>query len=161
MSVSNFDSVAIESPATSTVAVKTVCEEKVVKVKVPSASVLALNATPYTILAAQGANTLIEFLGATVHKPAGTAYSGIASGEDLAFKYTNASGAQVNTSLETAGFLDQATAQTRIARAIATEYTPVENAALVLHLLSGEITTGDSDLYISARVRVWKNATKI
>jgi hypothetical protein len=121
-------------------------EQKVRKVVVPTASVLALNATPYTLVPAPGAGKMLVFKSMTVHKPAGTAYAGIAVGEDLAVKYTDASGAQVNTSLETTGFLDQTTAQTRITRPIVTEYTPVVNAALVLHLLVGEITTGDSDL---------------
>lgn len=132
-------------------------QEKVKAVKITSAQLLALNATPITLIDAPGANKMLEFLGASVHKPAGTAYAGIAAGEDLAIKYTNGSGAQVNTSLETTGFLDQTTKQTRLTRPIVTEYTPVLNASLVLHLLSGEITTGDSPLYLTIRYRIWRN----
>lgn len=127
------------------------------KVILTSAELLALFATPKTIIEAQGEDTLIEFDSAVVHKPAGTAYSGIAAGEDLAFKYTNASGAQVNTTLEATGFLDQSTAQTRITRQITTEYTPVVNAPLVLHMLTGEITSGTSPLIITVFYRVYKN----
>lgn len=127
------------------------------KVILTSAELLALFTTPKTIIEAQGEDTLIEFDSAVVHKPAGTAYSGIAAGEDLAFKYTNASGAQVNTTLETTGFLDQATAQTRITRQIATEYTPVVNSPLVLHMLTGDITTGTSPLVITVFYKVYKN----
>lgn len=129
------------------------------KVVITSAQLLALNATPQTVIEAQGAETVIEFISAVVHKPAGTAYAGIAAGEDLAFKYTNGSGAQVNTTLETTGFLGQTTAQTRLTRAIATEYTPVANAPIVLHLLTGEITTGDSPLVVTVNYRVIKNIT--
>lgn len=129
------------------------------KVIVTSAELLALNATPKVLIEGQGSDTLLEFVSMVVHKPAGTAYAGIAAGEDLAVKYTNSSGAQVNTTLETTGFLDQATAQTRLARAIATEYTPVVNAPLVLHLLSGEITSGNSPLVITVHYRCYKNIT--
>lgn len=127
------------------------------RVLVTSAQLLALNATPKEIVPAQGADTVTEFVSMVVTKPAGTAYAGIAAGEDLAVKYTNGSGAQVNTSLETTGFLDQTTAQTRMSRPIVTEFTPVANAALVLQLLSGEITTGNSPLVVTVHYRVFKN----
>jgi hypothetical protein len=128
-----------------------------VTVQVPTASVLALFATPYTLIAAQGAGLAIIPTRYAIHKPAGTAYGGIAVGEDLVLKYTNAAGAQCMSVIETTGFLDQATAQTRYAfpigssGATAGDVNPVANAALVLHLLTAEIITGTSDLY----VRVW------
>lgn len=142
----NFDSVEINN----------LVEVKSLQKTITSAQLLALNATPVELVPAPGSNKLIEFVSAVFHKPAGTAYAGIAAGEDLAIKYTNSSGAQVNTSLETTGFLDQTTAQTRITRAIVTEYTPVANAALVLHMLTGEITTGNSPLYVKVYYRVWR-----
>lgn len=131
-------------------------------VKITSAQLLALNATPQIILPApvsRPGETTKAYVPRKValYKPAGTAYSGIATGEDLVVKYTNASGAQCSGVIETTGFLDQATAQTRVVGmpgatgTTASDYAPVANAALVLHLLSGEITTGTSDLY----VRTW------
>lgn len=129
------------------------------KVVITSAQLLALNAIPQTVIPAPGAGKIIEFMSVVVHKPAGTAYAGIVAGEDIAFKYTDGSGAQVNTSGETTGFLDQTTAQTRLFRQIAAEYTPVANAALVMQLLVGEITTGDSPLYVSINYRVIDDAT--
>jgi len=127
------------------------------RVVVTSAEILALNATPVTLIPAQGTDTVVEFVSAVFHKPAGTAYADIAGGDDFAIKYTNGSGAQVNTSLEATGFMDQTTAQTRITRPIVTEYTPVENAALVLQMLNSEITTGDSPLVVTVHFRVFKN----
>jgi hypothetical protein len=154
MSKSNFDSIELGSTTGSGYT-----EYKSLKKTITSAQLLALNATPVELIPAPGAGNLIEFMSAAVDKPAGTAYAGIAGGEDLAIKYTNSSGAQVNTSLETTGFLDQTTEQTRLTRSIVTEYTPVVNAALVLHLLTGEITTGDSPLYVTVNYRVMKNVT--
>lgn len=122
--------------------------------RVTSAQVLALFATPISILAAQGAGIAIVPTRVAIYKPAGTAYAGIAAGEDLVLKYTNASGAQCSGVIETTGFLDQTTAQTRVAHppsamgSAVGDYAPVANAAIVLHLLTAEITTGDSDLYV-------------
>lgn len=122
--------------------------------RVPSASVLALFATPFTILPAQGSGIATVVTRVAIHKPAGTAYAAVAAGEDLVLKYTNASGAQISSVIEATGFLDQATAQTRMAfppattGATAGDINPVANAAVVLHLLVGEITTGNSDLYV-------------
>ncbi len=123
-----------------------------------SAELLALNATPQEILPAPGANLAIIFEGAVIHKPAGTAYAGIAAGEDLSFKYTNGAGAEV-AQCEATGFLDQATAQTRHVRphtaaSGVSDKTPTAAAALVLHMLVGEITTGNSALHIRVFYRV-------
>lgn len=127
-------------------------------VLVTSAQVLALNATPITIVTAPGASLGLIFEGGVIHKPAGTAYAGVAAGEDLSVKYTDESGAEV-AQCETTGFLDQATAQTRYvhphsAASGASQITPVANAVLVLHLLVGEITTGDSPLHVRYLYRV-------
>lgn len=124
---------------------------------ISSAQLLALNATPVSVVAAPGAGLAIIPTRCLIYKPAGTAYADIAAGEDLVLKYTNGSGAQCSGVIETAGFLDQATAQTRIVGmpgatgTTAGDYAPVANAPVVLHLLVGEIITGTSPLY----VRTW------
>jgi len=125
---------------------------------ITSAQLLALNATPQEIVPAPGAGRALVFEGALIQKPAGTAYAGIAVGEDLSVKYTDASGAEV-AQCEATGFLDQADEQIRWARAQAaasgpSDIVPVANAALVLHLLVGEIITGDSDLNIEVHYRI-------
>lgn len=124
---------------------------------ITSAQLLALNATPQSILAAPGAGLAYVPTRLVLYKPAGVAYAGIAAGEDLVLKYTNGSGAQCSGVVETTGFLDQTTAQTRYVgmpgstTTVAGDVTPVANAAVVIALLSGEITTGDQPLY----GRVW------
>lgn len=126
-------------------------------VTITTGQLLALNATPQTLVAAPGSGKALIFEGMQLYKPAGTAYAGIAGGEDLSVKYTNGSGLEVAV-CETTGFLDQATAQSRFVRpqtgalsaGTVSSFTPVANAALVLQLLSGEITTGDSA--VKARV---------
>lgn len=126
---------------------------------ITSAQLLALNATPIEVIPACGAGYFNRVRDWFVSKPAGVAYAGIAAGEDLALKYTDGSGAVAATVIETTGFLDQTTVQQRAANALSGNgaasttpggYTPVSNAAIVVQLLSGEITTGDSPLYIYA-----------
>lgn len=130
--------------------------------QITSAQVLALFATPISVVAAQGAGLAIVPVRVAIYKPAGTAYAGIAVGEDLVLKYTNAAGAQCSAAIEATGFLDQATAQTRYAGmpgstgATAGDVNPVANAAVVLHMLTGEVTTGTSALH----VRVWYDIIK-
>lgn len=124
---------------------------------IPAAQVLALFATPQTIVPAPGTGRALIFEGAVIHKPAGTAYGGIAAGEDLSVKYTNGSGLEQGQA-ETTGFLDQATAQTRYmkphyAASLISSITPVENSPLVLQILAGEITTGDSPLKLRVYYR--------
>lgn len=115
------------------------------KVTLTSAQILALNATPISVLAAPGTGLTTIVNRVTAYKPAGTAYAGIATGEDLAFKYTNASGA-IAAQIETTGFLDSTGAL------MASSSSPgglvTTNAAIVAHMLTGEITTGDTDLIL-------------
>lgn len=127
-------------------------------VKLTSAQVLALFATPVTLVAAPGTGKALELVAASITKPAGTAYAGVAAGEDLSISYTNAAGLAV-AGCEVTGFLDQATAQARIlkpynAASGVSDIVPVANAALVIHMLTGEITTGDSPVYVTVIYRV-------
>lgn len=110
-----------------------------------SAQLLALNATPKTLLAAPGAGKAIIPVFAELFLDYGSAaYAGIAAGEDLNFCYTNGSGAIIGT-VEATGFLDQTSDQHRFIQFSGT-VTPVANAAIVLHMASGEVITGDSPL---------------
>jgi hypothetical protein len=125
-----------------------------------TAQVLALNATPISLVPAHGADTFIEFISAHLFLDhAGTDYAGVASGEDLIFSYTNGSGEEV-ARVETTGFLNASADAHRIALAqspaqdAATTIIPVANAALVISLLSAEIITGDSPLIVEVLYRV-------
>ena len=126
-------------------------------VTVTSAEVLALNATPKTIVVAPGSLRALVPRYVAIFKTGGTAYAGVGAGEDLVLKYTDAAGVQCSSVIETTGFLDQAVAETRIAGipasvgAVAGDFEPANNAAIVLHLLVGEIITGT----INLQVRLW------
>lgn len=125
---------------------------------VTSAQLLAMFATPVSVIPSPGAGLAIVLESGTIHKPAGTAYGGIAVGEDLTFKYTDQAGLEV-AQIETTGFLDQATAQTRTfktfgAASLISSITPVANAAIVIALLAGEIITGTSALHVRLNYRI-------
>lgn len=123
---------------------------RVQRLTITSSEVLALNSTPKVVVPAPGAERALIFFGALIRKSAGTAYSGITAGMDIAVKYTGAAGLEVSQ-CETTGFLDQSTNQIRwvSARSPATgtaDFTPVANAPLVFHLLAAGISSGTSPL---------------
>lgn len=115
---------------------------------ITSAQLLALNATPITILPAPGAGKAWVIDRVVLTLPYNSvAYAGIAAGEDLAFKYTDAAGTTILT-VEATGFLDATANAVRYAPGPTGLQTPTINAAIVLHMLTGEIITGNSPLKI-------------
>jgi hypothetical protein len=124
-------------------------------VTVSTEELLALGTTPKTLVAAPGAGNLLVLEMVQLWLDfATTAYDGIASGEDLSIKYTNASGVEV-AQIEATGFLDGTADETRyIKAASAAAVQPVANAALVLSMLVGNIATGDSPLKVRVFYRV-------
>lgn len=124
-------------------------------VTVTSAQLLALNATPKQLVAAPGSGLmLVPELAILFLDYNSTAYDGIAAGEDLTLRYTNASGALVAT-VETDPFLAATADAVRVVwPTTAAALIPVANAALVLHLSTGEIATGNSPLKVRVYYRV-------
>lgn len=123
-------------------------------VTVATGELLALNATPKQLIAAPGSGKALILIDAQFNLPYNSAaYAGIAAGEDLEIRYTNGSGQLVAT-VETTGFLDAtANAFRHVYPAAAAAITPADNAALVLDLAVGEITTGNSPLKVRVRHR--------
>lgn len=123
-------------------------------ITVSSAELLALNATPKQLVAAPGVGKALILVDAQLDLPYNSAaYAGIAAGEDLEIRYTNGAGQLVAT-VETTGFLDAtASAYRHVYPASAAAIVPADNAALVLDLAVGEITTGNSPLKLRVRYR--------
>lgn len=124
-------------------------------VTVSTGELLALYTTPKQLVAAPGAGNLLVLEFAQLWLDYNTtAYDGIAAGEDLSIKYTNGSGVEV-AQIEATGFLDGTADETRyIKAASAAAVQPVANAALVLHMLVGNIATGNSPLKVRTFYRV-------
>ena len=124
-------------------------------VTVSTSELLALNTTPKQLVAAPGAGNILVLDSAQLWLDYNTtAYDGIAAGEDLSIKYTNGSGAEV-AQIEATGFLDGTADETRyVTAASAAAVQPVANAALVLHMLVGNIATGNSPLKVRTFYRI-------
>jgi len=127
---------------------------KTATVTVSSAELLALNASPKTLIAAPAAGKALILVAAELWLDfATTKYAGIAAGEDLTIRYTDGSGALLAT-IETDPFLAaEADAFRYVEPTTTAAITPVAEAPLVLHLSTGEIATGDSPLKVRITYR--------
>jgi len=121
-----------------------------VKTVISSTQLLALDATPVTLVSPTLSSSCIPILYSyAIDKPAGTAYAAIAAGDDMQIE---TSGSVSHISIETTGFLDQATRQRRSGR-VGASFSPVQlteafGLALRIRLL-GPITTGTSPLLLT------------
>jgi hypothetical protein len=80
-------------------------QERVATVRLTNAQIKALNATPVTLVAAQGTYRFIELVSAVLFLNAGTNVL-TESTDNLAIKYTDASGVQASEDIEATGFID-------------------------------------------------------
>lgn len=128
------------------------------EVALSSADILALRATPKTLVSAPVAGYLLEFVGLVLLLDA-TATAYVESAANLAVKYTNGSGAQLSETIEATGFIDQTadtmtTGRPKLDQIVAK--TGCEAKALVLHNLgAGEYTTGTGTMRAKVSYRVW------
>jgi hypothetical protein len=112
------------------------------EVSITAAQVKAIRATPISCVAAPGAGKIAEFLSAVLLLDYGSEVF-TETADNLAFRYTDGSGAIVSQAIESTGFIDQSgdTMTTALAKidAIAAK-AGCENQALVLH------NTGDGEI---------------
>ena len=121
--------------------------EGVQRTTLTAAQVQTLNMTPVEILPAPGAAWVVVVSRVVISKAAGTAFTGVAGGEDFTVVYSGGSDTLV-TDIETTGFLDQTTAEIRIGHGPIDptgthDLTALLNTAVDLQLLTGDITAGD------------------
>ena len=115
------------------------------EVTITNAQMLALRATPITLVSAPGkANIYREFLYAImVVNVTTTAYT--VGTNDMAIRQTNSTGVILSDTIETAGFLDQVAIKANSARAKLDPIGYLLNKALVLHNTgAGEFTGGNA-----------------
>jgi len=110
------------------------------------ADLLALHATPKVLVAAQGANTMVEFVSAVIEWKRGSAAFTIGSAGNLTVAYkTDGSGGAASGTLAATGFFDQAASQiaTFLPAALAASVlTNPVSTALVLTLATADMTVG-------------------
>ena len=123
-----------------------------------NAQVLALRATPITLVAAPGAGYFLEFVSAAfVLNYGGTQYT--ESNDNLAVKYVNGSGSAASATVECTGFIDVAGDAITLGHPITTEPLitaagELSNAVLCLH------NTGDGEFgggHASSTLKVFCN----
>lgn len=118
-----------------------------------SAQILALNGTPITLVPAPGAGRALVHFGTMLFLDYNsTAYDGVATGEDIAIRYTDGSGAIAATAEMTGWITLTADALLWVAGGAAPAATgggvvAVANAPLVAHMTTGNIATGNSPVY--------------
>jgi hypothetical protein len=125
---------------------------RTITVTVPTASVLTLNTTPYTLISAPGAGkiTLIDEITCKLVFNS-VAYTG---SNAIELRYTNGSGAKVTADLSSA-FLNSASGTNyATVKSVVTQLTPVANAAIVVFVPTANPGAGNSDLVFSIKYRV-------
>ena len=120
-----------------------------------TAELLALFTTPKTLIAAQGANTIVEFISAVLaYDYNSTAYT-IGTAGNLQVKYTDGSGAAASSTRDTTGFIDQTADKVHLLEKVGGTVIPVVNAALVLTLATANPTLGNSPINIKITYKIY------
>jgi len=101
------------------------------EVALTAAQMLALRATPVTLVAAPGAGYVTEFVSLVFIYDYTAAFTETTDNIDV--KYTDSSGTIVSKELETTGLLDATADKISVLLPIATDPLLTANAALVLH----------------------------
>lgn len=115
---------------------------------------LALYTTPKSLVAAQGAGTVVEFVSALLNYDYNSIVYTIGTAGDLQVKYTDGSGAEASSTRACTGFIDQGTDQLSLIEKVGGTVVPVANAALVLTCATANPTAGDSPINIRVTYKV-------
>lgn len=116
-----------------------------------AAQVKALHTTPIILVPAMGTRTLILVENVTAELKFNTiAFVGV---NPLQFRYTNGAGTQIAQNMSSA-FLDAAATAYDYAPGIATEYTPVLNAPIVVVVSTADPTAGNSPITFVVKYRL-------
>jgi hypothetical protein len=121
------------------------------EITVTSAEILAINATPKTLIAAPGTGYVTEFISALLildYVSAAYANNGI-----LGVYETNATGTVVSDTVALNDFLAKTADHMVVLQALSADITLVANKALVLTAATGECITGDSPVRVKIAYR--------
>lgn len=146
----SFDSKLIVNDANAGLDRAVVVPQAVTRVSLTAAQMAGGFTTPVELVAAPGAGKALLVSRVDISLPAGTAFGGIAAGEDITIVYSGGTDPVV-TDIETTGFLDSTAAEMRIARAIDVagtyDLTALADTAIDYELLVGDITGGRATFF--------------
>jgi hypothetical protein len=151
---SGFTNLNASNLATGTVTTTLLAEDvaRTASVTVPTASVLTLNTTPYTLVAAPGAGKIIlvdEITCKLVFNS--VAYTG---SNALELRYTNGSGAKVTADLASSFLNSSSGTNYATVKSVVTALTPVANSPIVLFVPTANPGVGNSDLVFKIKYRI-------
>jgi len=124
-------------------------------VEISSDEIKALAASPKTLIAAQGADTVIEFISAVLIHNAGTAYVEPSAPDDMVIEY--ATGTDLSASIDATGFLTVTDDEARIVPstlALTTDVVAEKNQLVRLLNTGGEYTTGTGTMTVRITYRI-------
>jgi hypothetical protein len=123
---------------------------QIATITLSSAQILALNTTPITLVAAQGASTYVVIEEITALNDYGTttyAFSG-----DMSIRYTNGAGAETVTAFPEVAFCEAASDAVSTRHGV--DVVPVVNAPVVAFAEGGNPITGDGEFDLNILYRV-------
>ena len=129
---------------------------KYADVEISSDEILALYTTPKELVAAPGADEVLEFISLLLALDFDTTAYTIGTATDLQVKYSNGGGAAASTTRAATGFLDQEVDQLSSLDKLEATVAPEVNAPLVLTLGVANVTAGDSPIHAKVAYRVHK-----
>jgi hypothetical protein len=124
-------------------------------IELTSVNIKALAGTPITLIAAQGADTVIEFISAVMVHNAGTAYVEPSAPDDMVIQY--GTGTDLTAAIDATGFLtvtDDEMRRVTTNLAITADLIPEKDSLVQLLNTGSNYTTGTGTMTIFATYRV-------
>ena len=130
----------------------------IARVELLTAEILALRGTPIEIVAAPGALKAIIVDHVEVFLDYNSTGYTTDAGEDLSFRYTNNSGIEVCAPIDGDDFMDNTADIFAYSQGVITDaafgFVPVANAAIVAAMNTGEVTVGNSPVFVHLYYRI-------
>ena len=123
--------------------------------EINSAEIKDLSGSPKELVAAQGADTVIEFISAVLIHDAAVAYAEPSAPDDMVIEYDT--GTDLSASIDATGFLtvtDDEIRRVPTTLALTVDLVPEKNAAVQLLNTGGDYITGTGTMTVKVTYRI-------